>query len=526
MKKLFTLAMLLVATFASKGQFFDPTSYKGAFAPAPIAMWTDGWCNWSPDSTNYPATTVTVSGNITSNTTWSSNQVYKLSGVVYVDSLVTLTIQPGTIIRGDNSVSNSSLLIKRGGKLIAQGTATNPIVFTSNQPIGSRTLGDWGGVILLGKARMNQGLGLIEGLSAISDHQYGGNDDLDNSGILSYVRIEYGGYVFAQNKEINGLTMGAVGSGTQIDHIQVSYVNDDAFEWYGGTVNAKYLVSYRNLDDDFDTDFGYSGKVQFGLSVRDPQIADNSYSLPSGGSTSEGFESDNDANGSYLFPRTSATFSNFTMIGPFRGNNASTVHPAFRRGARIRRNSALKIINSVVSDWATGFMLDGVACENNAIANSPDTSLLFQNNIIANYRTRAGEVASGRTFDILGYIGQRNDTLKTNGNLMVRPYDFTNPDYRPALNSPMSAIAMDFNPIQIYPNPSNGNVQIQFESNQGNAATIQVIDMMGKVQVLEKIAISGNSTESFDWNHLPSGMYLVQISTGRTIRMAKLQITE
>ncbi len=111
MKKLFTLAMLLVATFASKGQFFDPTSYKGAFAPAPTAMWTDGWCNWTPDSTNYPASTITVSGTISSNTTWTSNQVYKLSGVVYVDSLVTLTIQPGTIIRGDNSVANSSLLM-------------------------------------------------------------------------------------------------------------------------------------------------------------------------------------------------------------------------------------------------------------------------------------------------------------------------------------------------------------------------------------------------------------------------------
>ena len=526
MNKITFLAALLFATLSTQAQFFDPTSYKGAFAPAPTAMWTDGWCNWNPDSTNYPATTVTVSGSITANTTWTSNQVYKLSGVVYVDSLVTLTIQPGTIIRGDNSVANSSLMIKRGGKIMAQGTASNPIVFTSNQPIGSRTLGDWGGVILLGKARMNQGFGFIEGLAAVNEHMYGGNDDLDNSGILSYVRIEYGGYVFAQNKEINGLTMGAVGSGTQIDHIQVSFVNDDAFEWYGGTVNAKYLVSYRNLDDDFDTDFGYSGKVQFGLSVRDPQIADPSYSLPSGASTSEGFESDNDANGSYLFPRTSATFSNFTMIGPFRGNNASTVHPAFRRGVRIRRNSALKIVNSVVSDWATGFMLDGVACENNALANSPDTSLLFQNNIVANYRTRAGEVASGRTFDILGYIGQRNDTLKANGNLMVRPYDFTNPDYRPALNSPMGTPSLEATAIQIYPNPTQGQVFIQFEANQGNGATIQVIDMMGKVQVLEKIALNGNSTESFDWNHLPAGMYLVQISTGRSIRMAKLQISE
>jgi hypothetical protein len=340
------------------------------------------------------------------------------------------------------------------------------------------------------------------------------------------VRIEYGGYVFAQNKEINGLTMGAVGSGTQIDHIQVSYVNDDAFEWYGGTVNAKYLVSYRNLDDDFDTDFGYNGKVQFGLSVRDPQIADNSYSLPSGGSTSEGFESDNDANGSYLFPRTSATFSNFTMVGPYRGNGSATVHPAFRRGARIRRNSALKIVNTVITDWATGLMLDGVACETNALANSPDTSLLFQNNIVANYRTRAGEIASGRTFDILGYIGQRNDTLKTNGNLMVRPYDFSNPDYRPALNSPMASAALENLGIQIYPNPSQGQVSIQLNGNLGNNATVQVIDMMGKVHIVEKIALNGNSIESFEWKQLPAGTYLVQISTGRSIRMAKLQISE
>ena len=356
MVKNYLMVVLLFLTTITKGQFLDSTNYRGAFSPNQ-SMWTDGWCNWSPESTTYPTPNVTITGNISQNTTWTSNNTYLLSGLVYVDSGVILTIQPGTIIRGNSSISNSSLLVKKGGKLIAQGTSSNPIVFTSNNSVGNRSLGDWGGVILLGRATMNQGIGYIEGLSAISEHQYGGSDDNDNSGILSYVRIEYGGYVFAQNKEINGLTLGAVGRGTQIDHIQCSYINDDAFEWYGESVNCKYLVSYRNLDDDFDTDFGYHGFVQYGLSVRDPQIADNSYTLPSGGSTSEGFESDNDANGSNLQPFTNATFSNFTMIGPFRGNNSSSVHPAFRRGARIRRNSQLKIVNSIISDWATGVMI-------------------------------------------------------------------------------------------------------------------------------------------------------------------------
>jgi hypothetical protein len=358
--------------------------------------------------------------------------------------------------------------------------------------VGNRTIGDWGGVILLGKATMNQGVGFIEGLAAISDHQYGGSDDNDNSGILSYVRIEYGGYVFAQNKEINGLTMGAVGRGTQIDHIQCSYINDDAFEWYGGSVNCKYLVSYRNLDDDFDTDFGYHGFVQYGLSVRDPQIADNSYTLPSGGSTSEGFESDNDANGSNLQPFTNATFSNFTMIGPFRGNNSSSVHPAFRRGARIRRNSQLKIVNSIISDWATGVMIDGVACDSNARIGS----LVVNNNIITNYRTRVGERSSSSTFNVLGFLGDNNDTIPASS-MMVRPYDFTNPDYR------LKSLSTDIitSQITLYPNPSNGEFFIQSENDN-----LWIYNNLGQVVHQQKLIKGTNNIQV----NLPTGYYILK----------------
>lgn len=491
MVKNYLMVVLLFLTTITKGQFLDSTNYRGAFSPNQ-SMWTDGWCNWSPESTTYPTPNVTITGNISQNTTWTSNNTYLLSGLVYVDSGVILTIQPGTIIRGNSSISNSSLLVKKGGKLIAQGTSSNPIVFTSNNSVGNRTIGDWGGVILLGRATMNQGVGFIEGLSAISDHQYGGSDDNDNSGILSYVRIEYGGYVFAQNKEINGLTMGAVGRGTQIDHIQCSYINDDAFEWYGGAVNCKYLVSYRNLDDDFDTDFGYHGLVQYGLSVRDPQIADNSYTLPSGGSTSEGFESDNDANGSNLQPLTNATFSNFTMIGPFRGNNSSSIHPAFRRGARIRRNSQLKIVNSIISDWATGVMIDGVACDSNARTGL----LVVNNNIITNYRTRVGERSSSSTFNVLGFLGDNNDTIPASS-MMVRPYDFTNPDYR------LKSLSTDIitSQITLYPNPSNGEFFIQSENDN-----LWIYNNLGQVVHQQKLIKGTNNIQV----NLPTGCYILK----------------
>ena len=167
-------------------------------------------------------------------------------------------------VPGDKQ-TKAALIAERGGKLIAKGTATEPIVFTSEEVAGSRKPGDWGGIILCGKAKNNQTEQQIEGGPRT---KHGGADDADNSGALSYVRIEFAGYPFQKDKEINGLTLGSVGSGTEIDHVQVSYSNDDSFEWFGGTVNCKYLVAYKGWDDDFDTDNGFSGKVQYGLSLR------------------------------------------------------------------------------------------------------------------------------------------------------------------------------------------------------------------------------------------------------------------
>lgn len=312
--------------------------------------------------------------------------VYTLKGWIYIADGSELTIEPGTIIKGDKA-TKAVLIVERGGKLIAQGAADAPIVFTSAQPAGQRRPGDWGGVIICGKAHNNQTSMQIEGGPRT---QHGGDNDADNSGVLSYVRIEFGGFPFKADQEINGLTLGSVGSGTKIDHVQVSYSNDDSFEWFGGTVNCKYLVAYKGWDDDFDTDNGFSGKVQFGLSVRDPRIADQSQS--------NGFESDNCADGAQVSPYTTATFSNITFVGPktaadFQNSNsyitAGSYFPnngsglgKFQAAMQIRRSSGLNCVNSVVTDWPIGLIIDGEKGDTPAQAKAG--TLRLQNIFIAN----------------------------------------------------------------------------------------------------------------------------------------------
>lgn len=284
--------------------------------------------------------------------TLTRDKVYGIKGYFHVDAGGTLVVEPGTIVVGDQVGINSALVVNRGGKLIADGRADAPIVFTSSAPPGLRAPGDWGGVIILGKAVINNpgGEAAMEGGVADPNNRarwyYGGSDDNDNSGILRYVRIEFGGIALQPNQELNGLTMGGVGRGTILDHVQVSYANDDGFEWFGGTVDAKYIISTSCLDDDFDSDNGWSGRVQFAVAQRSVNRADQS--------TSQAFESDNDASGSYRKPRTSGIFSNVTVIGPLQDVSA-TPNSRFGAAMQIRRASLLSVYNSIFLGWPRGF---------------------------------------------------------------------------------------------------------------------------------------------------------------------------
>ena len=432
MKKLLltSLFAVFINTAFAQAPFFTQTCYRGAFAPAPTPMWTNNWTSWDPQNNVYPAPTVTVSSNILANTTWSVGQTILITTPIFVKNNSVLTIQPGVVIRGQKNTT-ASLIITKGSQLIANGTPTAPIVFTTDQAVGLRGVGDWGGIILLGNAINNNsgGIGNIEGLPISADTEHGGTNDNDNSGSMQFVRIEYCGVVYQPNQEINGLTLGSVGRSTMLDNIQVSYCNDDAFEWFAGTVNAKHLVSYRNVDDDFDTDNGFSGSVQFCLAVRDPQLADNPAV-----STSEFFESDNNATGSAATPLTSGLFSNATCIGALRGAPTSTlIASGHRNRVRIRRNSALKIYNSIFTDQTTrGLFIDGSASETNAL----NGSLKFKNNILAGYAQRATESgAFGIIVSNTFVIANANDTLLSSSGILTTPYNYNAPDYRPSAGS-------------------------------------------------------------------------------------------
>lgn len=320
-----------------------------------------------------------VGNKITSNTTWYKDSIYVLHRYVRVASGATLTIQPGTIIMGNPAPKDTSLLlIEKGGKINAIGTSALPIVFTSCKLQGLRVRGDWGGVVICGNAPNNKGTNLeLEGnYNAI----HGGNVASDNSGNMQYVRIEYAGMALEPNKEINGLTLASVGSGTTLRYIQVSFSGDDSFEWFGGTVNGKYLISWKPLDDDFDTDNGYKGYNQYGLGFRDPEIADQS--------GSSGFESDNDENGSNAMPKTAPIFSNFEVWGPVQ-TSETRINPYFISGALLQKNTEIKLFNTLFIAWpsdSTKLQSSGIHfVGNSTVTNAVKDSIKVRNCVSAAY---------------------------------------------------------------------------------------------------------------------------------------------
>jgi hypothetical protein len=409
------------------------------------------------------AQTITLQGRITADTVLRKQNTYILKGLVYVAENKTMTIEPGTVIKGSYSGTDvAALIITRGSKIMAQGTASEPIVFTSGSP--NPQSGDWGGLVLCGKAAVNTsfngkaGLYQVEGGidNAQGDGLAGSGDDKvpapvnnDNSGILSYVRIEYAGYAFQPDKEINSLTLAAVGNGTTLDHIQVSYAKDDAVEWFGGTVNAKYLIAYKTQDDDFDTDNGYSGKVQFGLVLRDSVIADIS--------RSEAFESDNNASGTSVSPKTTAIFSNITAIGP-RATLANVGSTLYRGAAHIRRNTGISIFNSIIIGWPLGFEIDATTGVSTML-NVEDSTIRLRNNTLA-----------GNTVN-LKFSGTPGNTITDEGGFVSW---FTNSYYNNDIltNASDARLIQPFNYGAPDPTPfagSNGNQKILTGANFNDA---------------------------------------------------------
>jgi hypothetical protein len=291
------------------------------------------------------AADVVVTSNITANTTWTKSNVYILETKIYVTSGVTLTIEAGTIVKGRakaNPVDATALVIARGGKINAQGTATSPIIFTAEADLlnGNLTQSDrglWGGVVILGRSRINttSGQGNIEGIPTTEPlGTYGGTDDDDNSGILRYAQIKHSGAIVAANVELNGLSMGAVGRGTTIEYIDVYAGNDDGYEWFGGTVNTKYLISSFNDDDNFDWDESFRGKGQFWFAIGASDKGNQAMEMDGGTTPEDGLP--------YALPE----LYNLTLIG-----SGATSSNTLSQGLIFRDNSGGKVYNAIVHDY-------------------------------------------------------------------------------------------------------------------------------------------------------------------------------
>jgi len=280
---------------------------------------------------------IVVTGSITGTENWTSNNYYVLRGGVFVEQGATLNIGAGTRVVGESG-SVGTLIILRGGRINAIGTATAPIVFTSDQPIGQRGRGDWGGLIINGRAPLNFGSGEAAGEGETG--VYGGNDPNDNSGILRYVRVEFSGTEFSPDNELNGIAFQAVGRGTQVDHVQAHMSRDDAMEWFGGTVDAKHIVTSNAADDSIDWTFGWTGRMQFAVVTQRGDDADN------------GIEADNNEFNNNVLPRSNPQIYNLTMCGdPDRNEGGESP-----RAANLRRGTAFTIRNFLV----TGFKSTGI----------------------------------------------------------------------------------------------------------------------------------------------------------------------
>lgn len=337
---------------------------------------------------NIPTST-TLSGNINTTTTLTADKVWTLKGYVYVTDGAKLIIQPGTTIVSDIA-EKGALCIERGAQIIAEGTVTKPIVFTSGRATGEKQPGDWGGIVILGRAKTNRtSEPTIEGGIG---RPFGGTNDLDNSGVLRFVRIEYAGIAAMPNSEINALTLGGVGSGTIIENVQTIYANDDAFEFFGGTVSPRNLYAFATADDDFDFDFGYTGTITNGVAKRDPQFVDN-------GDAGNGVECDNDGTGSTAQPYTHPKLYNMILVGP----NVSTALANHNLGLRFRRATQFTMKNSIIWGWMKG----GLSLESNETAQFvKDGVSVFENNSVGTFNPTLNFISKATTI-------LTNDQLKT-----------------------------------------------------------------------------------------------------------------
>ncbi len=367
---------------------------------------------------------IAVDADVTANTTWTTGNTYSLQKHVFVKNGATLTIQPGVRVQG---LRGSSLVVTSTGKIDAQGTAAAPIVFTSAQPTGYRAPGDWGGVVLLGLAPINVtgGANQIEGFPAgTTGTTYGGADAAHDCGTIRYARIEFAGFQLAPDNELNGLTVGGCGSGTELDYIQVHKGADDGVEFFGGGADLKHAAITQPDDDGLDWDYGWIGRVQFLVVQQNAVVGD------------KGIEADNNGSVNDALPRSSPTIYNLSLLG---SNSEPGTAGKSQGGIHFRRGTAGHVHNAIVMGFTDKVIdVDGTATVAQFTAGelSLRHSLIWDNVNITDTTTLWPDSANDGGFEEateLFAAALSNDALDPQ---LTRPYDLAAPDFRPAAGSP------------------------------------------------------------------------------------------
>ena len=390
--------------------------------------------------------TATINADITANRTLFADTVYTLRGFIHVANGATLTIQPGTVIQGDFDTVGSSLFVLRGARLVANGTAERPIVFTSSRPVGQRQAGDWGGLVIVGNGIVNRSAPVIlEGSNTGANNPAvdyaGGNNNADNSGTLRYVRVEFAGYATAPDAELNTFTFAAVGSGTTVEYVQGLVGLDDTFEFFGGAVDLKYVVSYEAGDDHFDMSEGYVGRIQYAIAHQTRQIvprpaAGNPSSDPQG-IENDGCAGSNCTNGQNSFPLNVPVVANFTLVGPPTGVFAGSAGGV---GMMLRRGTGGFYVNGVVARWERA----AISLRDQATLDRLTPGDLLLNNIYVTQNGPTFQAPSGST--VQGTVDIAANAIQEGAaavaslftSMPTPPTSVTQLDWTPPANSPIA----------------------------------------------------------------------------------------
>lgn len=406
---------------------------------------------------SYIEESIQVSGSITSSTTWTADNRYVLNDFVSVAAPATLEIEPGTVIYG--GTSRASLFITRGARIIADGTARRPIIFTSAQRTGERAQRDWGSLIVLGRAPINEqgGQGFLEGLPAQSQYAFGGNDAGDDSGVLRFLRLEFGGFEIEANQEINGLTLAGVGNGTTIEYVEVLHNKDDAFEFFGGTVDARYLLAVANADDVVDWDLGYQGRIQFVAGIKRGVTDENDGNI---------IEADGHPQNFGLTPKSDPRVFNLTGYGTGRSDVGAY-------GAVFRRGTAGQIHNMILVDNRRAPV---TVRDDATFANAASGEFLISNSILsgsfddAAFASSSDRAAATRTFLFESMNGNRN----------------VNPMLAIGAPSHIRTLMPDLAPL-----PGSPALDARFVSNPPDDGFFEAVDFSGAVDPGRNWILSG-----------------------------------